>query len=627
MPRSSHEIHFFGSFALDLTRGSLRQGSDEIKLRPKSFEVLRYLVKHSGRLIGKDELIKAAWGGTAVTDDSLVQCLKDIRHALTDEEQRIVKTVHGRGYIFDAEVSQSQTPELTLNDNSGVRITIEELETDGDASMLLRSRSGTGESVAPPAQLHRRVRLMVLPFRMLRPDSDVEFLAFSVPDAVAGALSVLDSVVVRSPAGAAAYANDFLDLKRVAIEARSDAVLTGTILRSGKDVRVSCELVEVPSGSVLWWDEPHVDMSDLFELQDNLVRKIVESLSLSLSAVEYRRLRRDVPVSSFAYESYLRANELSRRGLAGHDLLAVARDLYVGSVETDPLYAPAWAQLGRCYRLIGKGMENGIENLARAESAFQRALQLNPDLPVAHSQYAFLEAELGRAQQAVTRLLKAAQVAAASPDIFVALVLCCRFCGLLEASLNAHERARELDPQVQTSVSHTYYQLGDYDAALTNVSVGAWAIQGMTLGTVGRTADATEAFRNVEKSGSPAPMRTFVTAWRAMFEDKREESLMAAEQCIQHYLDPEGVFYMGLIMARLGESARALTVLSECMSRGFCSPIVLQSNGWFDPLRQSGEFKRLLEEAKKTFDETYRVYRSADGPAILAAHSVRELDL
>ena len=122
-------------------------------------------------------------------------------------------------------------------------------------------------------------------------------------------------------------------------------------------------------------------------------------------------------------------------------------------------------------------------------------------------------------------------------------------------------------------------------------------------------------------------MRAFVTAWRAMFEDKREESLLAAEECIQHYLDPEGVFYMGLIMARLGESARALTVLSECMSRGFCSPIVLQSNGWFDPLRRSGEFKRLLEEAEKTFDETYKSYHSAGGQAMLGAHTVRELDL
>src|SRR6185295_1891053 len=129
----------------------------------------------------------------------------------------------------------------------------------------------------------------------------------------------------------------------------------------------------------------------LFELQDKLVRGIVVSLSLSLSEREHGRLKRDVPITSVAYEYYLRGNELSSRGLAGFSNLIMARDLYLRCVETDPHYAPAWAQLGRCYRLIGKGMENGRENLMLAESAFQRALDLNGDLPLAHSQYAFLE--------------------------------------------------------------------------------------------------------------------------------------------------------------------------------------------------------------------------------------------
>ena len=84
MQRPSHQIHFFDEFALDLTRGCLQHGPSEIKLRPQSFEVLKYLVENCGRLISKDELISAIWAGAAVTDGSLVQCLKDIRHALCD---------------------------------------------------------------------------------------------------------------------------------------------------------------------------------------------------------------------------------------------------------------------------------------------------------------------------------------------------------------------------------------------------------------------------------------------------------------------------------------------------------------------------------------------------------------
>src|SRR5207253_7252269 len=99
MQKLSHQTYFFDEFTLDLTRGCLLRGEEEIKLRPKSFELLKYLVENNRRLISKDELIHAVWADTAVTDDSLVKCLKDIRHALSDEAQQIIKTVHGRGYI------------------------------------------------------------------------------------------------------------------------------------------------------------------------------------------------------------------------------------------------------------------------------------------------------------------------------------------------------------------------------------------------------------------------------------------------------------------------------------------------------------------------------------------------
>ena len=617
MQKLSHQTYSFDQFTLDLTRGCLQHGPKEIKLRPKSFEVLKYLVENSGRLINKDELISAIWVDASVTDDSLVQCLKDIRHALCDETQQIIRTVHGRGYIFDTEVRDSGSPRKFVEDTAGVQITIEDLETNEAAVMPLVAKRGASGLQTPANAARPIIRLMVLPFRMLRSDPDVDFLAFSVPDAVAGALSVLDSIVVRSPTGAARYANELLDLKRIAEEARAEAILTGTILRVGNGIRVTCELMEVPSGTVLWWDEPHVSMSDLFELQDNLVRGIVDSLSLSLSAGEHGRLNRDVPTTAQAFEFYLRGNELSRRGLAGFGDLTVARDLYLRCVETDPRYAPAWAQLGRCYRLIGKGVEHGRENFVLAESAFQLALELNADLPLAHSQYAFLEAELGRAKDAVARLLRCAQTGSASPDLYVALVLCCRFCGLLESSVTAHERARKLDPQIATSVSHTYYQLGDYDNALRHVAVGAWAIAGMTLGTMGRTSDGLAAFRNLEQSGMPMPMQAFIGAWRAMLEGNRAESLAAAEQCIQHYLDPEGVFYMGLIMAHLGESKRALSVLNECMDLGFTSVHVMRRNPWFDGLRPTAQFDELLKRCEARFLEADESYRAAGGSKVL----------
>src|SRR5437870_9706854 len=152
MQKRSHQIYSFDGFALDLTRGCLLHGQTEIKLRPKSFEALKYLVENNRRLISKDELIHAVWVDTAVTDDSLVKCLKDIRLALSDEAQQIIKTVHGRGYIFDLEVSDNGTIAQTTytEETAGVQVVIEEEEINGHGDSEMRGRRHA--IAAPPMQ-------------------------------------------------------------------------------------------------------------------------------------------------------------------------------------------------------------------------------------------------------------------------------------------------------------------------------------------------------------------------------------------------------------------------------------------------------------------------------------------
>ena len=98
----------FGEFTLDVGRGCLLKAGEEIKLRPKVYETLKYLVEHPGRLIGKQELMQAVWPDAFVTDDSLVQCTLELRRALDDRNQQLLKTVPRRGYLFAAEVIQAR---------------------------------------------------------------------------------------------------------------------------------------------------------------------------------------------------------------------------------------------------------------------------------------------------------------------------------------------------------------------------------------------------------------------------------------------------------------------------------------------------------------------------------------
>src|SRR5688572_17679620 len=140
-------------------------------------------------------------------------------------------------------------------------------------------------------------RLVVLPFRLLRPDPSIEFLAFSLPDAISSALSGLPSLVVRSTAAAARFAADTPDIPALARSLDVDVVLLGTLLSSGGQVRVSAHLVEAPSGTLVRAITSQAASAEIFQLQDSLANSIVESLSLSLTTADQRRINRDVPRS------------------------------------------------------------------------------------------------------------------------------------------------------------------------------------------------------------------------------------------------------------------------------------------------------------------------------------------
>ena len=179
---------------------------------------------------------------------------------------------------------------------------------DGDARQQ-------ASRVGPPPKA-RLTRLIVLPFRLLRPNPDIDFLGFSLADAITTALTVVGSLVVRSSLTASRFGEGTPDLAKVAREADVDVVLVGTLLHMGGQLRVSAQLVELPDGTVLWSQHTQVALDDVFQLQDDLARQIVSPLELPLTAREDRLMRRDVPASPRAYES-VSAGGAARHGANG----------------------------------------------------------------------------------------------------------------------------------------------------------------------------------------------------------------------------------------------------------------------------------------------------------------------
>jgi DNA-binding winged helix-turn-helix (wHTH) protein/tetratricopeptide (TPR) repeat protein len=566
----------FGAFELDAGKGELRHKGDVVKLPPQPFKVLELLARRSGEVVTRNEIREHVWCGDTFVDfeQGLNFCIRQIREALGDsaDRPRFIETLPRRGYRF-----------------------------------LMPIEAGR------EAPSGKATRLIVLPFRMLRPDADTEFLAFSLPDAIASSLSGLQSLVVRSSMAAARFAGDgdAADPKRIRSEADVDMIVTGTLLRAGDQVRVTSQLTEASTGTLLWSESAQAPVGDVFEVQDELTRKIVESLSLPLTSHEQQLLRRDVPSNARAYEYYLRGNHLSYDSKQW----SVARDLYLRCLEEDPRYAPAWARLGRIHHVMGKYLNpSNPEGLDRAEAAFSRALELNHDLPLAHKLYAQLEVDRGLARDAMARLIERAQIA--DPELLAALVTTCRYCGLLNASVAAHGRAVSLEPKIRTSVVHTWFFRGDHARVATFKPIDFPYIVALSMAELGRGTEALDALRDVEPKIT-TKVRDLVVAARLLLEGNMSESAAALTRFVTGFKDPEGLFYAARHFARVNEIDGAIALLEGIVAGGFfCFP-TMAHDPWLDSLRKKPAFTKVLKEAETKHREAAATYSQLRGEKVL----------
>ena len=569
----------FGPFELDADSAELLRHGERIPLPPQPFKVLALLVQKDGAVVTRAEIRDQVWGaGTHVEfDQGLNFAIRQIREALEDDaaSPRFIETLPRRGYRFLMPIAPS-TPEKPLT----------------------------------------LTRLIVLPFRLLRDDPDTAFLAFSLPDAVTSSLSGLESLLVRSSLAASRYAGAPADTRAIGAEADVDMIVTGTLLRSADAVRVNAQLTEAASGTLLWSHTAQASVGDFFQLQDELTRRIVESLAVPLTARDKQRLVTDVPSSKAAYDHFLRGNQLS----VDPKQWSVARELYERCVAEDPRFAPAWARLGRVYHVQTKYIESAggdtDECLTRAESAFKKALAINPDLPIAHKLYAQLEADLGRAHDAMVRLVSRARTA--DPELMAGLVTACRYCGLLDASVAAHQRARALDRKIPTSVMHTWFMQGDWER-LAALPVAEFPyIVALALVEFGRGDEALAPLREVE-ARMPTRRRHVAVAVRALIEGRTAESVSEMKAMLSpDFRDPEGRFYVARHVARYGDADEALTQLEGVVADGFSCYPVFERDPWLDALRPKPRFTELLERCASRHAASRRAFEELNGRGVLS---------
>jgi serine/threonine protein kinase/tetratricopeptide (TPR) repeat protein len=463
-------------------------------------------------------------------------------------------------------------------------------------------------------------RVVVLPFRVLRPDPEIDFLAYSLPDAITTSLAGVGSLVVRSSATAARFAGDAPDIKTLAVEADVDRVVMGTLLRSGDQLRAAAQLVEAPGGTLLTSHTVQSTLGDLFHMQDDIARRVVEGLALPLTG-ERMSPAPDAPGNPSAYECYLRANELART----YEGMVNARALYTQALERDPNFAPAWAHLGRCHRVIGKYIEPAAGSDDRAEEAFKKAIALNPRLSVAHKFYANLEADTGRARDAIVRLLNQAGRHGNDPELFAGLVHACRYAGLFDQSIAAHTEARRLDPNIATSFQQTLLMNGDIERLLAldpreRVLGADDGVRVIGLGFAGRRDEARQMLAGMSQRPRIQTFQVWTQHLAAWLDRRGDDmvSTVAAMTPLKIFDDPEAIFQEGWFFCDIGEHERGFEYLQRAVSIGYHAAPTLQRWPQFDPIRQTAAFQKLLSAAEAGRQEALTAFREAGGELLLA---------
>ena len=395
-------------------------------------------------------------------------------------------------------------------------------------------------------------------------------------------------------------------------------------------VRHAQHLVSKQDLMATLWPATHVSEANLTNLIGDLRKTIGRNAIRTVSKHGYRfelPVLGEPGIRPSAYERYLRANDLvAQRSL---ELMYTARDLYWTALAEEPHFPSAWAWLGRCCWFIDKFGSSSAETAELARASFERAFALEGDLAVAHQFYTFLEVDTGQATAAMHRLLKRLHRHPSEPETFAGLVQVFRFAGLLQGSIEAHRIGVDLDPKLRTSVAHSYFQAGNYSAAIEAYSTGGsgYYLDAAAWEALGEKRRATALLRERLRSMTLlGPRRALLGSFLAILQNKPENALRLMKS-VDTRSEPEIQVYFARHYARLGDGPAAIRCLESALQGGFvCAPITMRADPWFSALSRQRSFKAFLAKSEaraKAAEQTVRA-ELPNGLAGLLSNLVRE---
>ena len=600
---SGQEKHFyeFGPFRLDPVKRRLLRDGEPVPLTPKAFDTLVALVERGGRTVEKEELMKEVWAGAAVEENNLNQNITALRKSLGDSrhESRYIATIPGLGYRFVADVREVEAGAADVLAREPPRTPTAAVgEPAHEPARLPRpspgtpapSEAGTEAVDRNPASrsLRRpllilaalafaalayglyvsRVRpppplsvasIAVLPLENLSGDPAQEYFADGMTDALIGDLAGLRELRVISRTSSMHYKGTKKALPEIAAELKVDAVVEGTVQRSGERMRIRVQLIHAATDRHLWVETYERDVRDVLDLQSEIARAIAREVRIQTTPAEQARLTPRRPVSPKAFDDYLQGRYLywNKRTVEN---LGKAIEYFQSAIREDPNYAPAYAGLADCHNALGSvqfGTGPPMEARRRAEEAAAKALEIDPALTEAHCVLGYVKHFNWDWEAAEPQFKRAIEL---NPNYahaysFYAGYLMSR--GRVEESLAASNRARELDP----------------------FSLSISVQRGFMLGNARRYDEAIEQLRRVIAMDPNHYQAYWILGHIYAFNGQHDEAVAASEKSVAlSGRAPAALGMLGLmygLAGRKGEATQVLNELLELNERRYVTPAAL----------------------------------------------------
>jgi TolB-like protein/DNA-binding winged helix-turn-helix (wHTH) protein/Flp pilus assembly protein TadD len=628
----------FGVFEVDLRAGELRKHGLRIRLQEQPFQLLATLLERAGQVVTREELQKKLWPADTFVDfdHGLNKAVNKIRDALGDsaESPRFVETVARRGYRFLAEVKGADEIAVRSPEIAPAQLPSSQppASQTGDRAELVDAAAMPQRRLPPLAwkisafvllaviaafaawKIHSRNRpapaihsLAVLPLESLSNDASQDYFADGMTDELISDLGQISALRVISRTSVMAYKHARKPLPQIARELNVDAIVEGTVLRSGDQVRITAQLIDAAADKHLWSQSYEGELKDTLALQNQVARAIAEQIRINLNPQEQAALKSAKVVNPEAYESYLKGRYFWNKRTP--DSLKVALAYFNQAIDEDPMYAQAYSGLADTYALLGDwqyGVMTPKEALPKAKAAaskaleldstlseahnslafcfdafdwdfdaagkeFQRSIELNPGYATAHHWYSWHLSLLGRYDQAIEEMRKAKSLDPLSLIINADLAELLSIAHFYDESIIQSRKTIEMDPNF--ALAH-------------NQLAQAYLQKQMNAEAIAELQKAVQL-----SAGSPTCIANLARAYAASGRTSEAEKLLSDLKSHSNggYSDAAEV---SMVYAALGDKEQAMHWLEIGYEQRF-NPGVLLRPG-FDPLRADPRFQDLV---------------------------------